>query len=124
MSMFQRKIYDKLLEWKNESDGKTALLIEGARRIGKSTVAEAFAKEAYKSYKIYIQNELEKKALLSSKSDWSMLESLVQKCNDNPNLRITVYLNDNTRIDMKTYDVHKTITSSLIDGNEYYEEVK
>ncbi|MCI6998675.1 MAG: AAA family ATPase [Eubacterium sp.] len=48
--MFQRKIYDKLLEWKNESDGKTALLIEGARRIGKSTVAEAFAKEAYKSY--------------------------------------------------------------------------
>lgn len=50
MSMFQRKIYDKLLEWKNESDGKTALLIEGARRIGKSTVAEAFAKEAYKSY--------------------------------------------------------------------------
>ena len=81
-------------------------------------------KEAYKSYRIYIQNELEKKALLSSKSDWSMLESLVQKCNDNPNLRITVYLNDNTRIDMKTYDVHKTITSSLIDGNEYYEEVK
>ena len=34
--MFKRKIYDKLLEWKNESDGKTALLIEGARRIGKS----------------------------------------------------------------------------------------
>ena len=50
MSMFQRKIYDKLLEWKNESDGKTALLIEGARRIGKSTVAESFEKEAYKSY--------------------------------------------------------------------------
>ena len=50
MSMFQRKIYDKLLEWKNESDGKTALLIEGARRIGKSTVVEAFAKEAHKSY--------------------------------------------------------------------------
>ena len=81
-------------------------------------------KEAHKSYKIYIQNELEKKALLSSRSDWSMLESLVQKCNDNPNLRITVYLNDNTRIDMKTYDSHKTITASLIDGNEYYEEIK
>ena len=78
-------------------------------------------KEAYKSYKISIQNELNKKALLSSRSDWSMLESLVQKCNENPNLRITVYLNDNTRIDMKTYDIHKTITSSLIDGNEYEE---
>lgn len=48
--MFQRKIYSKLWEWKQDSDGKTALLIEGARRIGKSTVAEAFAKEAYKSY--------------------------------------------------------------------------
>ena len=36
--------------WKKESDGKTALLIEGARRIGKSTVTETFAKEAYKSY--------------------------------------------------------------------------
>ena len=41
--MLRRKIYDKLLEWKSESNGKTALLIEGARRIGKSTVAEEFA---------------------------------------------------------------------------------
>lgn len=48
--MFQRKIYHKLLEWKQESYGKTALLIEGARRVGKSTVAEAFAKREYKSY--------------------------------------------------------------------------
>ena len=48
--MFQRKIYNKLLEWKRESNGKTALLIEGARRIGKSTVVEAFAKEMYGSY--------------------------------------------------------------------------
>ena len=42
--MFRRKIYDKLLEWKAESDGHTALLIEGARRVSKSTVVEAFAK--------------------------------------------------------------------------------
>lgn len=48
--MFQRKIYNKLLEWKKESDGKTALLIEGARRVGKSTVAETFARNEYKSY--------------------------------------------------------------------------
>lgn len=48
--MFQRKIYKKLEEWKIESKGKTALLIEGARRVGKSTVAEAFARNAYKSY--------------------------------------------------------------------------
>ena len=48
--MLKRKIYDKLVEWKKESEGKTALLIEGARRIGKSTVAEEFAKNEYKSY--------------------------------------------------------------------------
>lgn len=48
--LFQRKIYEKLLEWKKESDGRTALLIEGARRVGKSTVVEEFAKNEYESY--------------------------------------------------------------------------
>ena len=46
----KRKIYDKLLEWKRTSNGKTALLIEGARRVGKSTIVEEFAKNEYKSY--------------------------------------------------------------------------
>lgn len=48
--VFKRKVYDKLLEWKNISQGKTALLVEGARRIGKSTAVEEFAKNEYKSY--------------------------------------------------------------------------
>ena len=48
--MFKRKIYQRLLEWKQESDGQTALLIQGARRIGKSTVAKTFAKNEYASY--------------------------------------------------------------------------
>lgn len=48
--MFQRKIYSKLLDWKRESAGRTALLIEGARRVGKSTLAKAFAENEYKSY--------------------------------------------------------------------------
>ena len=47
---FKRKIYDKLLDWKNNSNGKTALLLEGARRIGKSTIAEVFAKNEYEDY--------------------------------------------------------------------------
>ena len=47
---FKRKIYNKLLEWKKNSDGKTALLIEGARRIGKSTIALEFAKNEYDDY--------------------------------------------------------------------------
>ena len=42
--IFKRKIYQKLLDWKKEDNGSTALLVEGARRIGKSTIVEEFAK--------------------------------------------------------------------------------
>ena len=48
--IFKRTIYEKLLKWKLQSNGKTALLIEGARRIGKSTICEEFAKNEYDSY--------------------------------------------------------------------------
>lgn len=46
----KRKIYEKLVQWKQESAGQTALLLDGARRVGKSYIAEAFAKAEYKSY--------------------------------------------------------------------------
>ena len=48
--VFRRKIYDDMLNWKNEQKGETALLVEGARRIGKSTIVEEFAKREYASY--------------------------------------------------------------------------
>lgn len=47
---FKRKAYDKLLEWKRQYSDKYAALLEGARRVGKSTIAENFAKNEYKSY--------------------------------------------------------------------------
>ncbi len=47
--MFRRKIYNSLLEWKNTSNGRTALLIEGPRRVGKSTIAREFARNEYES---------------------------------------------------------------------------
>ena len=46
----KRKVYNDILKWKEESQGKTALLIEGARRVGKSYIVEEFAKDNYKSY--------------------------------------------------------------------------
>lgn len=46
----RRKIYGKLQEWKDESNGRTALLIEGARRVGKSFIVEEFARREYESY--------------------------------------------------------------------------
>ena len=48
--IFKRKLYDKMLRWKNERKGTSALLIEGARRVGKSTLAKTFAQNEYKSY--------------------------------------------------------------------------
>ena len=47
---FKRKMYDTMLKWKQERNGDTALLIQGARRVGKSTIAEEFARNEYKSY--------------------------------------------------------------------------
>jgi len=48
--IFQRKIYQQLRQWKQDNDGRSAVLVEGAQRIGKSTVVEEFAKHEYKSY--------------------------------------------------------------------------
>ena len=41
--IFKRKIYEELLQWKRTDEGRTAVLIQGARRVGKSTIAEKFA---------------------------------------------------------------------------------
>ena len=46
--MLKRKIYDELVTWKNNSNGSTAVMIDGARRVGKSFIAEEFAKKEYK----------------------------------------------------------------------------
>ncbi|MCF0165244.1 MAG: ATP-binding protein [Bacteroidales bacterium] len=48
--IFKRKIYSQILQWKEENDGSSALLVEGARRVGKSTIVEEFARQEYESY--------------------------------------------------------------------------
>ena len=49
VNIFWRRIYDTMLRWKAESNGRTALLIEGARRTGKTVLAEQFARMEYRS---------------------------------------------------------------------------
>ncbi len=56
----KRKIYAELEKWKQEDAGRTALLIDGARRVGKSYIAEAFARENYKSYILIDFNRVSK----------------------------------------------------------------
>lgn len=66
---FKRKIYNQLLEWKKNSHGDSALLIEGARRVGKSFICEKFAQQEYKSY-ILIDFSNANKALLKIFDDY------------------------------------------------------
>lgn len=47
MRFFKRKIYERMLDWKRTKDGARALLIKGARRVGKSTITEEFARREY-----------------------------------------------------------------------------
>lgn len=53
----RRKITEKMLSWKTTDMGRTALLIDGARRVGKSYAAEEFAKSNYRSYILIDFNE-------------------------------------------------------------------
>lgn len=73
--VFKRKLYNKMLEWKKEFDGKTALLIKGARRVGKSTLVEEFAKNEYESY-ILIDFSIASKEVNALFSDLSDLNYL------------------------------------------------
>lgn len=69
--VFRRKIYDRILQWKNENMGKSALLVEGARRVGKSTIVEEFARNEYESYILIDFNKAsrETKALFEDLND-------------------------------------------------------
>ena len=77
-------------------------------------------KEAFTFYKERKAEEKQKKRLLKKNMDMALLEQFIQKCNENPDLRIDIHLKDGTLINMKCY--HKQETHDLINGNIY--EVK
>ncbi|MDE6577312.1 MAG: AAA family ATPase [Muribaculaceae bacterium] len=76
--IFRRKIYDNLLKWKQEEQGHSALLIEGARRVGKSTLAEEFGKNEYKSY-ILVDFSRASKRVMRLFDDISDLDTLLMQ---------------------------------------------
>ena len=77
-------------------------------------------KEAVIFYREKKAEEKLKRKLLNKKSDFHLLEQLIQKCNENPDLRIEVRMSDGTVLLLKTY--HKTETHDLINGS--YEVVE
>ncbi len=76
--IFKRKLYQILLDWKTERDGKTAILIEGPRRVGKSTLAEIFAQNEYESY-IKIDFSVAPKEVMGLFEDISNLDYLFMR---------------------------------------------
>ena len=72
---FKRKIYNRLLDWKNSCQGKKALLVEGARRIGKSTIVEEFAKNEYESYILIDFNDVSDRILKNFDENLSDLDT-------------------------------------------------
>ncbi len=85
--IFKRKLYDRLLEWKNEQNGQTAILIEGARRVGKSTLVENFAKSEYKSF-ILIDFNKASKATIALFDDLSNLDYLFVSLQNTYNVQL------------------------------------
>lgn len=73
--IFKRKIYRRLLEWKEESQGEKALLIEGARRIGKSTIVEEFAKNEYRTFILIDFNKASKAVLSAFQNELNNLDN-------------------------------------------------
>ena len=83
----KRKIYKKIVKWKKQANGSKALLIEGARRIGKSTVAEEIGKNEYRSYILIDFNKASKK-VRDSFDDLNNLDIFFQTLSLEYNIRL------------------------------------
>ena len=82
-----RKIYDRLIEWKKQTNGEKALLIEGARRIGKSTIAKEFGANEYKSY-LLVDFNIASKKVKDAFDDLSNLDVFFQTLSLEYNIRL------------------------------------
>lgn len=85
--VFRRKLYAKLLEWKAERNGETAILVEGARRVGKSTLVEQFAKNEYQSY-ILVDFSKASKATIQLFDDLTDLNLIFSTLQNTYNVRL------------------------------------
>lgn len=79
--------------------------------------------DAVAYYKERKKEERERRALLGARSDFALLEKLVKKCNDNPNLKIEIFLVDGTRILLRSYEDAQKRDFEMINGVSF-EEVR
>ena len=116
--IFKRKVYQKMLDWKHESHGETALLIEGARRVGKSTIVREFAKNEYKSYVIFDFSKASKadKALFEDLSDMDFFFSRLRVMKG-----VTLYERDSVIIfdEVQKYPIARQAIKALVEDGRY-----
>ena len=86
--VFKRKIYQDLLDWKTTENGRTAIMVEGARRVGKSTIVEQFAQQEYESY-ILIDFNKAKREVVTLWDDLTDLDTLFLKLQQTYGITLT-----------------------------------
>ena len=86
--VFKRKIYQDLLDWKTTENGRTAIMVEGARRVGKSTIVEQFAQQEYESY-ILIDFNKAKREVVALWDDLTDLDTLFLKLQQTYGITLT-----------------------------------
>ena len=133
----KRKIYNQLVEWKRREDGRSALLIDGARRVGKSWVAEAFAKAEYKSYVLIDFSKVPKEVKAVFEDDLENLDTLFLKLSTRYGVKLynrqTLFIFDEVQRFPRAREAIKTLvadrrydyleTGSLVSIDENVEDI-
>ncbi len=121
--MFKRKIYTKLLDWKKNYSAEKALMVEGARRIGKSTIVEEFAKNEYKSYILIDFNDVSDAVINAFENYLSDLDTFFMIISTEYN--VTLYRNESIIIfdEVQMFPKARQSIKKLIkDGRYHYIE--
>ena len=116
--IFKRKAYQKMLQWKQESQGETALLIEGARRVGKSTLVRQFAKNEYKSFAVFDFSKVskEEKELFEDLSDMNFFFNRLRLLKG-----ITLYERNTVIVfdEVQKYPIARQAIKALVEDGRY-----
>ncbi len=116
--IFRRKAYQKILQWKQESHGETALLIEGARRVGKSTLVRQFTQNEYKSFALFDFSKAskEEKALFEDLSDMDFFFTRLKLLKN-----ITLYERESVIVfdEVQKYPIARQAIKALVEDGRY-----
>jgi len=116
--VFKRKAYQKMLRWKEESHGETALLIEGARRVGKSTLVRQFAQNEYKSCALFDFSKAskEEKELFEDLSDMDFFFNRLRLLKN-----ISLYERDTVIVfdEVQKYPIARQAIKTLVEDGRY-----